>query len=304
MNQLAEMQKALIAKKGTPEYPELEQKFLERYYKLRNREERRFYSHLSLKQRICIHPLLLGVYKIKNRLGGFSHEIIADKREKLEQPVIFATTHVGKFDIEVISEAIKDHYFLLSGDYEHIQGNVDAPFLGLNGVLYFNEKVKSDRQAIPGKMVDVLKQGGNLMYFPEGTWNIHPCLPMLPCYWGIIDVARKGGAAIVPVAAEQYGKHFKISFGESIHVTDFPETIEGKARAIEYLRDTLATMKWEIWETEQASRKDIQPTEWDEYVAARFREWPYFNRDYIAGLIYQPKGVTAPEMVFAHFGGS
>ena len=34
--------------------------------------------------------------------------------------------YVGKYDIEVISEAIKEHYYLLSGDYEHIQGIIDG----------------------------------------------------------------------------------------------------------------------------------------------------------------------------------
>ena len=81
------------------------------------------------------------VYIIKNHLGGFSYEIINDNREETNRPIIFAVTHVGKFDIEVISEAIKEHYYLLSGDYEHIQGIIDAPFLQLNGVIYFLKKL-------------------------------------------------------------------------------------------------------------------------------------------------------------------
>ena len=63
--------------------------------------------------------------------------------------MIFAVTHVGKFDIEVVSEAIRDHYYLLSGDFEHLQGLIDARFLALNGVIYFNETVKEDRRSAP-----------------------------------------------------------------------------------------------------------------------------------------------------------
>lgn len=128
------------------------------------------------------------VYTIKNHLGGFSYEIINDNREKTDRPIIFAVTHVGKFDIEVITEAIKDHYYLLSGDYEHIQGIIDAPFLQLNGVIYFNEKIKEDRVSVTERMVKHLSSGGNLMYFPEGTWNITPNLPVLPCYWGLFGL--------------------------------------------------------------------------------------------------------------------
>lgn len=148
------------------------------------------------------------VYKIKNRLGGFSYELINDKREKTNRSIIFAVTHVGKFDIEVISESIKDHYYLLSGDFEHIQGIIDAPFLGLNGVIYFNEKDKIDRKLASERMIEHLKKHGNLMYFPEGTWNLSLNLPMLPCYWGIVKVAQESNAIIIPVAADQYGKHF------------------------------------------------------------------------------------------------
>ena len=66
------------------------------------------------------------------------------------------------------------------------------------------------------------------------------------------------------------------------------------------LRDTLATLKYEIWETVPAKRSEIATDEWEQYTEARFREWPYFSLDYIAGLIYKPKGVTTPKDAFAH----
>lgn len=135
---------------------------MQEYYRLREKEERRFYSRLSLKQRIVIHPLVLGVYKLKNFLSGHRCEVLYDRRKPTDQPIIFALTHVGKFDIEVVSEAIGDHYTLLSGDYEHIQSIIDAPFIGLNGVIYFNERVKEDRQRATQRMVALLQEGGRL----------------------------------------------------------------------------------------------------------------------------------------------
>lgn len=239
------------------------------------------------------------VYKIKNRIGNFSYEVIKDEREKTERPIIFALTHVGKFDIEVTSEAIKDHYYLLSGDFEHIQGIIDAPFIALNGVIYFNEKVKEDRQSASKKMINHLKDNGNLMYFPEGTWNLSPNLPMLPCYWGIIDVAKEGNAIIIPVAVDQYEKHFKINIGKNIDMNLYGNTKTEKTRAINDLRDYLAKLKWEIWETEpMLERKKITGKEWDEYVSNRFKEWPYFNQEYINELIFKPKNVVEREEVY------
>lgn len=231
-------------------------------------------------------------------MGGFSFELIHDRRKKTDQPIIFAVTHVGKFDVEVVSEAIREHYYLLSGDYEHIQGIIDAPFLNANGVIYFNERVKADRRSASERMISLLKQGGNLMYFPEGTWNLSPNLPMLPCYWGIIDVARNGGATIIPVAAEQYEKHFVINIGDNFDVTHYGND---KKQAIEDLRDILATLKWEIWEAQPLLRReDVKPEDWDNYIKTRLKEWPGFSEDYINGLIFQPKGVTAAKEVFSY----
>lgn len=166
---------------------------------------------------------------------------------------------------------------------------VYAPFLGLNGVIYFNEKVKGDRQSATERMIRLLQKGGNLMYFPEGTWNLSPNLPVLPCYWGIVDIAKKGNAMIILVAAEQYGKHFKINIGANFDMNEYTDGTEEKSRAIRDLRDALATLKYEIWETVCEKREEICEGEWEKYVAARFDEWPHFNSEYIEDLIYRPK---------------
>ena len=238
------------------------------------------------------------IYKIKNRFGGFTYELIKDERSLTNRPIIFAVTHVGKFDIEVISESIKEHYYLLSGDYEHIQGIIDAPFIALNGVIYFNEKDKDDRKSASKRMITHLKSNGNLMYFPEGTWNLSPNLPMLPCYWGIVDVAKQSNAIIIPVAADQYDKHFKINIGKNFDMLEYEDTISGKTNAINDLRDELATLKWEIWETEKTSRNKIKNNEWAKYISDRLQEWPYFSEEYIKDLIFKPKNVVEHDEVY------
>lgn len=298
MNVLAEKQKKLFEKDLTEEeFLKRQEEFFKLYYELRNKDENKWWNRLTLEQKKSIHWLILQIYKIKNHLGGFNYKIINDKRITTNKPIIFAVSHVGKFDIEVISEAIKEHYYLLSGDYEHIQGIIDAPFLGLNGVFYFNEKDKEDRKLVTKKMIAHLEKGGNLMYFIEGTWNLSPNLPMLPSYWGIVDIAKKGGATIVPIAADQYDKTFVINIGENFEMANF----EDKSMAINSLRDELATLKWGIWESvPKLSRDEIQGNEWDIYVSDRFKEWPYFNEEYIHNLIYKPKDVITNEEAFEH----
>ena len=52
------------------------------------------------------------------------------------------------------------------------------------------------------------------MWFPEGVWNLSPNQPVLHLPFGIIEVAQKANAAIIPVAIEQYGKEFFVNIGE------------------------------------------------------------------------------------------
>ena len=302
MNVLAEKQKRIF-EDGITDLERLKRKkeFLILYKEMREKNDKRFYSKLSLEQRKKLHKLILLIYKIKNKLGGFSFELIKDERNLTDRPIIFAVTHVGKFDIEVISESIKDHYYLLSGDFEHIQGIIDAPFIALNGVIYFNEKDKEDRKSASNRMINHLKQHGNLMYFPEGTWNLSSNLPVLPCYWGIINVARESDSIIIPVAADQYDKHFKINIGKSFDVLKYDNNLSGKANAIKDLRDEMATLKWEIWETERVSRNEIKSDEWEKYIEDRLKEWPYFNENYIKDLIFKPKNVVESSEVYDFF---
>lgn len=78
------------------------------YYKLRTEDDGKWWNKLSLEQRQRIHNLILSVYRVKNKLGGFSYKVLADRRPPTDRPIIFAPTHIGKFDIENISEAKKN----------------------------------------------------------------------------------------------------------------------------------------------------------------------------------------------------
>ena len=128
-----------------------EEAFNKLYYQLRYKDENSFLGRLSLKDRQRCHGFALLVFTILNKLKGFKCEVIHDRREATSRPIIFALTHIGKFDIEVSALPIKEHFYVLSGDYEHLQGLVDGMFLLFNGVIYFNERVKEDRVAVHKK---------------------------------------------------------------------------------------------------------------------------------------------------------
>lgn len=279
------------------------------YDEYRVLESKKSGSGLTLKEREELYKKVLKIYETKAKLTGFSYEVLNNKESDTGgRPIIFAVTHVGKYDVEMVSQAIRQPSYLLSGDFEHLQGTIDSWFLRKVGVFYFNQNVDEERKDVGQRMIEHLKDGGNLLYFPEGTWNMTPNLLLLPCYWGIIDIARASNAIIVPIAAEQYGKRFVINFGKNFKVENYENSKDGKATAITDLRDVMATLKWEIWENESAkqntlsgvfARDNIANSEWDEYKKKRYNEWPGFSDEYIKRLIFKPKGVSTPEEVFA-----
>lgn len=269
----------------------------ERYYIERNKFENSMVSKLSHKQRVFLHPLLLKIISYKNKRAGFKINTLYDKRIETEKPKIFCVTHIGKFDVEVVSEVVKEHYYLLSGDFENMRGTVEEKFLGLNGVVYIREDDKADRKLSKEKMVNVLKLGGNMMYFPEGTWNLTPNLPVLQCAYGIIEVAMKANATIIPIGIEQYDKNFYVAVGENFDVSNFSE--DKKIDAIHDLRGILAGLKWDIWENipfELSSKMDKYG--FDKHIEERLKEWSQ-SLDALVDSIFKPKGVFSEKEVFS-----
>ena len=233
---------------------------------------------------------------MQNRINGYHQTVIGDDRVKTDKPKIFAVTHICKEDVEIVSEAIKEHYYLLSGDFEHLHNTLDGLFLALNGVIYFNEKDKEDRHSVKDRMVQILREGGNIMYFPEGTWNLSPCLLVLPFYRGIIDVALEANAIIVPVAIEQYGKQFITKIDSNFDTKVYGE--QGKVEALSALRNRMAELKWEIWESVPVmNRKTIPDNYYEKFLEEKIAGWTMALEDFRAG-IYKNKDNMPPDEVF------
>lgn len=277
-----------------------EENFFKLYYQLREQDERLFFGRLTLKQRKFIYPLVRLAIKVSTLLNGFHFQIINDRHTSTQRPVIFAVTHQGKFDIELLGSAISEHTYLLTGDYERIQGTVTAYLLGINGAFYVNEADKEDRALVKEKMISHLQAGGNIMYYPEGSWNLTESLPVHPCFWGIIEVARKGDAVIVPIAMELYDKYYEINIGENIDLNSPPLATLDRAEAICMLRNTLATLKWEIWESHNMTHEQATQIDWDSIIDARLAEWLHYDRECVNRMLFKSQNIVDSEEAFAH----
>lgn len=141
--------------------------------------------------------------------------------------------------------------------------------------------------------ITTLEKGGNIMWFPEGIWNLSPNQPVLPLPFGIIEVALRANAAIVPVAVEQYGREFYVNIGSIFDVEKYclqhTDEFVLKTAAITDLRDVMATLKWQIWEYRQpCKRLDLPQDYFDSFVNERLKEWHGFTYDDIRAREFQP----------------
>lgn len=288
---------------------------LPNYY--RNKREYEYKNNLILKGmawRKVLHPVLLSLMKIDRKfINKQTLTVIGNKQEKSEKPVIYAITHIGMYDYQIVSEAIKKHQYPFAGDPETMYRSADGLILSLNGLVYCDTESKTDRFIAQETAKEVLKRNTNLLIYPEGVWNVTSNLLSLPLFPGIINIAMETSADIVPVAIEQYGKDFFVNIGKNMEIDPYIKEenrksyIDGKR---EELRDCLATLKWEIYEnapTDKRCNLKSYEEEYQDFLKLRFDEWknpetkqPYYDESLIRSRTYKEKGIDSPEEVFSY----
>ncbi|MBR2414073.1 MAG: 1-acyl-sn-glycerol-3-phosphate acyltransferase [Clostridia bacterium] len=232
------------------------------------------------------HYILIFVLMIERLLRGSKIRIMNKEQmnivKGIKGPIIFAPTHCGKFDIQTLAEVLwRFRWSLLSGDPHFLPGTVEGYWLQFHGVIYVDRDDKEWRTRAKEEMITHLKNGGNLMLYPEGTWNLSPNLPMLPLFRGIADIAKETNATIIPFAQEidDKNKTYYVKIGEPIYPTEDPLSI------LEDLRSQMAEMKWLLIEKLPFCKAEYDKekiyTEWDKYIENRLSECSYMNFELI-----------------------
>ena len=258
----------------------------------------------GIKFRQTIKPLLVKALRLQRIFTGRKLELLDDKSHtENKRPIIYAVSHIGRYDLEIVCEATSKQAHILCGDPETMYRNFDGFAADLNGTVYVDTNSKSDRHVAKETAVRVLEQGGNILMYPEGIWNLDPCRPILPLYPGIIEMAYRTNATIIPIGMEQYGDEFIVNIGKNFEVSDYiPEgdyTKENESKAKDALRDEMATLKYEVWEsTGKGDRRDFDSDYYERFVDQKLSEWPVYNRDIIEARTYREKGVTSANEVY------
>lgn len=325
----------------------IEKEYLADYYRLKREYEHNNGKSLKgMLWRDMLHPILIKLVKLnrkyidkqnlkvlndarqntkKNKLGERVKAFVKGEKKK---PVIYAITHIDKYDFQLVSEALKEHQYPFAGDPETMYRSFDGAVLGLNGVIYCDTESKIDRKIAKNTSIDLLKSGKNLLIYPEGVWNVTSNLLMLPLFPGIIEMAKETGCDIVPVAIERYDKDYIINIGKEFSVdTKLAAGLNMDEIKMD-LRDEMATLKWDIMQSlpksesaeetyynTKRSELGIFKEEEKKFQDERLNEWtnpetkqPYYNAPIIKSRTYKEKDkntgyrVDLPEDAFKYLG--
>lgn len=240
---------------------------LEDYYRIKRHLDRnKEIRHIALQR--AYSKIFISLLGMDRTLHKKKYIIIGDKRLQTNQAKVYACTHAGSTDISVVNEALKDHCYWFWGDIGEYYRKIDGLLVWLNGAVLLDTHDKQDRRNALNTAIKVLKKGGNILIFPEGSWNITENKPVMHLYTGAVEMAIESGADIIPVGIEIYGNTFYINIGQNIRSRNM--VTDSKQKFTEELRDALATLKWEIWEQQGQSSRTALPNNiselWHEHI--------------------------------------
>lgn len=242
--------------------------------------------------RKTLHPLIVSVLPLARnfKLTAFSVVPLTNS-----EPAIYVSNHSNVHDFPVAAEILKKQFYVLADDEP--RGKLAGLGFEVNGVVWVNRFNRVSRKKAFGEMLKTLEEGKNLLIYPEGTWNLSDCLPMLPLPWGVIQLAQKTGCPIIPITLEYPDmKNCYYSIGNEMYFS----ADESKLDAINRLRDTMASMRWEFWASNGIySRSHVSSLDKDAYVKNRIEEYPVFDYELEQTMIFNA-GQTSPRDVYAH----
>ena len=246
---------------------------LERYYRERRKE--RFENgrlFRGVKTRKVLHALAAIFIPYYHALCRRKLTVLADRRVPSDRPLVFAANHICWHDVEMIFTAIRTHAYVFWGDPRKLYRALDGLAMYANGTIISDINDAFDRNLGKETCIKWLERGGNLLIFPEGAWNVTENLPVMPLFTGTAEMAVRAEADIIPVAVEYCGaNHFVVNIGKNISTAG--RDLTEKRALTDELRDVLASLRWEIWESlPQTKRADI-PSDY------RARELAFIEKD-------------------------
>lgn len=250
-----------------------------------------------------IHPLINLILKIDQILSKEKIIVISDRSNiRLNEPKIFACTHIGGNDIQRTFQIINTPAYLMLGDPGILYKMPIYCGLKLNGVIPLETKNKQDRRIAYNRAIELLKNGGNLLIYPEGAWNVTPNEIVMKTFTGTVRMAKEAGVEIVPIAVEQYNNIFYFNIGKNYTIDKNTNVTDAELNAD--LRDKLATLKWEIMETQPKFDRTMISNDYldvfQSEIVGRCNYGYGFSLEDAISESFHDKNITKFEDAFAH----
>ncbi len=169
-------------------------------------------NHLSEWGYKLLKPILSPIFKFYYRPKVYNKEVIPK-----EGPILIVGNHKHIMDqcLAIISTKRVIHYMAKK---EYFDGKT-AFFFKMTGCISVNRSIHDEDAK--EKALDVLKNGGAIGLFPEGTRNKTNQL-LLPFKFGAVSMAKKTNATIVPFGItgdyKFRTKNLKIKFGKPFKI--------------------------------------------------------------------------------------
>lgn len=221
------------------------------------------------------HPVLIRLMKSQRKQRKQQLFVLNEPPVYKGICAIYAVNHSCRYDFPITSEVISYRMNVLVGKQR--LDLIDRICFRLNGVVYVDRHSSESKKAASKKIQSLLKQGQNLCIYLEGTWNLTSSKPLLPLYWGIIDIAREAACPIIPLVLEYRENDCYVKFGTPVYVAKE----DNKQTKIDELSDKMASLRWDIWEKfPVVSRTSVDQKEWEREVRKRIAEYPKLDYEY------------------------
>ncbi len=267
---------------------------LQRYYKNKPLID----SQLQMRIRDLICPAILFLTKTKVK-----HRIVYDNTfcHENDRAIIFAVNHTRFQDTPIVCQImhtlLKKRGYIFAGTQK--LSLADNVFFFCYGSLFLDRKNEEDRllrekykkycnkkgtELARLAMEEYLKNGRNMIVFPEATWNMSDEKLMLPMRWGIIKIAQSTGAQIIPTILYYDDELMEchVSFSK-------PMVIEQNAdakREIINLRDNMASIRFSYFR--EVKRADLDIGKERDKIKSVLTEYPNYDYEYEQSVVYEP----------------
>lgn len=155
---------------------------------------------------------------------------------------IIASNHINNDDQFIIAKALTGKTF--SGlASTTIKKTFRGRLFSLLGVVYVDRNNPADRKRAKQELELKLLNGENCLVFPEGTRKVkHPEYineKLMPLKYGVISMAQKTGASILPIGLKYEGRVVTVNIGEIFSVLTEDDLTEANNRLRDRLIDLL-----------------------------------------------------------------